>query len=86
MDLQILIGLLFTISPIFELRAGLPIVIEYVVRNGLPVWPYFLLVVTVNILMIFVIFLFFDFLHETFMRVKWYRVAIGRVLRRLWWW
>jgi uncharacterized membrane protein len=83
MDLQILIGLLFTISPIFELRAGLPIVIEYVVRNGLPVWPYFLLVVTVNILMIFVIFLFFDFLHETFMRVKWYRVAIGRVLRRL---
>jgi len=83
MNVQILIGLLFTISPVFELRAGLPIVIEYVVRNGLPIWPYFLLVLVVNILMIFVIFLFFDFLHEVFMRIKWYRVVIGRVLRRL---
>ena len=83
MDIQILIGLLFTISPVFELRAGLPIIIEYVLRNGLPIWPYFLLVLVVNILMIFVIFLFFDFLHDVFMRIKWYRVVVGRVLNRL---
>ncbi|MBT7102221.1 small multi-drug export protein [archaeon] len=83
MDIQILIGLLFTISPIFELRAGLPIVIEYVMRNGLSVWPYFLLVLVVNILMIFVIFLFFDFLHDLLMRIKWYRVVVGRILNRI---
>lgn len=83
MNIQILIGLLFTISPVFELRAGLPIIIEYVMRNGLVIWPYFLLVLVVNILMIFVIFFFFDFLHETFMRIKWYRSVVGRVLKRL---
>ena len=83
MDIQILIGLLFTISPVFELRAGLPIIIEYVLRNGLPIWPYFLLVLVVNILMIFVIFLFFDFVHEALMGIRWYRAVVGRVLRRL---
>ena len=83
MEFQILIGLLFTISPIFELRAGLPIIIEYVIRNGLSIWPYFLLVIFVNILMIFVIFLFFDFIHGAFMRIKWYRVVVGRILNRL---
>lgn len=83
MDLQILIGLLFTISPIFELRVGLPIVIEYVMRNGLPIWPYFLLVLIVNIAMIFVIFLFFDFLHDLFMEFRLYRAVVGRALVRL---
>ena len=83
MDIQVLIGLLFTIAPIFELRAGLPIIVEYAVRSGLSVWPYFLLVLVVNILMIFVIFLFFDFLHDLFMRTRWYRAVVGRVLSRI---
>ena len=83
MNIQILIGLLFTISPIFELRAGLPIVVEYAVRNGFSVWPYFLLVLIVNILMIFVIFLFFDFLHGLFMKIRWYKAVVGRILDRL---
>ena len=83
MDLQILIGLLFTISPIFELRVGLPIVVEYAMRNGLAIWPYFLLVLIVNIFMIFVIFLFFDFLHDLLMKTKWYRAVVGKILERL---
>jgi uncharacterized membrane protein len=83
MNVQVLVGLLFTISPVFELRAGLPIIIEYVLRNGLPIWPYFLLVLVVNILMIYVIFLFFDFVHGALMRIRWYRVVVGSVLKRL---
>ena len=83
MDVQILIGLLLTVSPVFELRAGLPIVIEYVVRNNLPVLPYFLLVLALNILVVFLIFLFFDFMHEALMNWKWYRKVIGRVLNRI---
>lgn len=83
MDIQILIGLLLTVSPIFELRAGLPIVIEYVVRNNLPVLPYFLLVLALNICVIFLIFVFFDFVHGALMKWKWYRKVIGRVLNRI---
>ena len=83
MDIQILIGLLLTISPVFELRGGLPIVVEYAVRNGVSVWPYFLLVLALNIGVIFLIFLFFDFVHGVLMRLRWYRKVVGGVLRRL---
>jgi len=40
-------------------------------------------VLILNILLIFLIFMFFDFLHEMFMRSRWYRAVVGRVLKRL---
>ena len=83
MDIQILIGFLLTVSPVFELRGGLPIIVEYAVRNGVSVWPYFLMVLVLNILVIFLLFLFLDYLHETFMKTKWYSAVIGRILKRL---
>jgi uncharacterized membrane protein len=64
MEPQILIGLIFTILPITELRVGLPIIIEYLTREGISIWPYFFLVLLVNIAIVPVIFLFLDFLHE----------------------
>ena len=83
MDPQILLGLLLTILPVFELRGGLPIIVEYTLRNGIPIWPYFLIVLILNISVIFLIFMFFDFLHENFMNWKVYRRAIGTILTRL---
>ena len=83
MDLQILIGLLLTVLPFIELRGGLPVIVEYTVRNGLSVWPYFFIVLVLNVLVILLIFLFFDLLHGLFMRMRWYRKAIGKVLSRL---
>ena len=82
MDVQILIGLLVTVLPVFELRGGLPIIIEYAVRNGVSVWPYFFLVLILNIAVIFLVFLFFDFLHGMFMELRWYRKVVGGILRR----
>lgn len=83
MDTQILIGLLLTILPIFELRGGLPIIMEYAVRNGLSICPYFLLILFLNIIVIIFIFIFLDFLHESFMKIRWYRRVIKRVLNRI---
>jgi uncharacterized membrane protein len=83
MDSQILIGLLLTMLPIFELRGGLPIIVEYCVRNGIAVWPYFLIVVFLNTLVILLIFVFFDFIHETFLRLEWYRRFIGWKIEKL---
>jgi hypothetical protein len=48
MNLQILIGLILTILPVSELRGGLPVIVEYVVRKNLSVWPYFVLVLILN--------------------------------------
>src|SRR3989344_8295998 len=80
MDYQIFIGLLLTVLPFFELRGGLPVIIDYVLKNNLSIWPYFLLVLILNILVIFIIFLFLDFLHESFMKFRWYRKVIGKFL------
>lgn len=82
-DVQILIGLLLSVLPVFELRGGLPVIVEYAVRNGVSVWPYFLMVLILNMLVILLIFMFFDFFHDIFMRVKWYRSVVGSVLRRV---
>lgn len=83
MDIQILIGLLLTVLPVFELRGGLPIIIEYVIKNNLSILPYFLLVLALNISVIFFIFLFLDFLHNVFMKWRWYAKIIGRILNRI---
>lgn len=83
-DLQILIGLLLSILPVFELRGGLPIVLEHVVRNGLNVWPYFILVLILNILIIFFIFFFLDNLHLWFYdNWKFYKKWFDKYLRAL---
>ena len=83
MDIQILMGFLLTLLPVFELRGGLPIIVEYVVRNNLSIWPYFFVVLILNVLVIFLIFMFFDFVHEALMNIKWYRKVIGHVLNRI---
>ena len=83
MELQILIGLLLTVLPFIELRGGLPVIVEYTTRNGLSVWPYFFIVLVLNILVILLIFMFFDLLHKVFMSMGWYIKAIGKILSRL---
>ena len=82
-DTQVLVGFLLTILPVSELRGGLPVIIEYAVRNGLSIWPYFLIVLVLNVLVILLIFMFFDFVHGVLMRLEWYRAVMGRILKRL---
>jgi len=83
MNTQILIGLLLTILPVSELRGGLPVIAEYTIRNGLSIWPYFLMVLVLNILIILVVFLFLDSLHKLLMKIGIYRKIIGKVLNHL---
>ena len=82
-DTQVLLGLLLTVLPVFELRGGLPVIVEWATRNNVSVWPWFVLVVILNILVIFVIFAFLDFLHGSFMRVGVYRKFIGWYLKKI---
>jgi uncharacterized membrane protein len=52
-------------------------------KYGVSVWPYFLVVLILNILVIFFIFFFLDFLHKEFMRLKIYKKIIARILNRI---
>ncbi|MAH43476.1 ligand-binding protein SH3 [archaeon] len=83
MDFQIIIGLLLTILPIFELRGGLPVIVEYAVRNNVSIWPWFILVLILNIFIIFFIFWFLDTLHERLMNTRFYRKIMDRYLSKI---
>jgi len=83
MDAQILIGLLLTVLPVSELRGGLPVIVEYVTRHGLSVWPWFVIVLILNVLVIFFVFAFLDFLHHRFMGNRFYRRFMDRHLERI---
>ncbi|MGC9309155.1 MAG: COG2426 family protein [Candidatus Nanoarchaeia archaeon] len=80
--IQILIGLLLTITPVFELRAGLPIIVEYAIRHQMPILPLFLLVLILNILIIFFIFFLLDVLHDSLMKIKAYRYFMNYYMKR----
>jgi uncharacterized membrane protein len=83
MDFQLILGLILTLLPISELRGGLPIIVEYCVRNGISVWPYFIIVLILNIFIIFFIFLFLDTLHGALLHWSFYRKIVGRIIKRL---
>lgn len=83
MDNQVLLGLLFTILPITELRVGLPIIVDYCMKNSVSIAPYFALVVLANILVIFLIYVFLDFVHRYLLYLKWYSKLFGRIVDRI---
>ena len=83
MDFQIIIGLLLTILPVFELRGGLPVIVEYTVRNNVSIWPWFLFVLILNIFIIFFIFWFLDTLHGRFMNIRFYKNFMDVYLNKI---
>jgi uncharacterized membrane protein len=83
MDLQILLGLLLTITPVIELRGGLPIVVEWSLRNNVSVTPYFFMILFLNIILIFFIFFFLDFIHEKLLWSKMYRKSSEPIFQKI---
>lgn len=82
MNLEILIAILLTIAPITELRVGLPIVVNYCLKNNLSIWPFFFLIVFLNILVIFFIFFFLDFLHKHFLKINFYKKIFEKIIQK----
>lgn len=83
LDTELLIGLLLTVLPITELRGGLPLIIDYVLKNSLPLWPYFLLVVFLNSVIVIFLFFFLNFLHHYFLKIPVYERLFGRFMERV---
>jgi len=84
MDTQLILGLILTLLPVVELRAGLPVVIDYCLKNGISIWPYFAVVVLLNIFLILVIFVFLDYFHKHFLKIRMYRKIVERFINRIW--
>ncbi len=76
-------GLLLTILPISELRIGLPLVVDYALRNNISLLPLFILVLMLNLLVIFFVFFFLDYLHKHLLKIKAYRKGFDFYLEKL---
>ncbi len=86
MDLRLIYSIILSMLPIVELRGGLPLAIIYANEHGIPILSVFLLIVAANILVIFLIFYFFDHIHHLLLKNKFYNKFfesyIGRVRKK----
>ena len=82
MDGQLWWGFLLSFLPGTELRFGLPLVVHWALENGVSYWPYFVIVILINMLTIPVVFLFMDFLHHHLMEWKLYHKTFGRFVEK----
>lgn len=70
---MILWTILLSILPVSELRGGM----SYAILNGMnPISAFFISVLS-NIFIVFFIFFFLDFIHDSFMKLKFYRRIFG---------
>jgi uncharacterized membrane protein len=83
MDYQLILGLILTILPLSELRGGLPVILDYCLRNGLNIWPFFGLVILLNLAVIFFIYLFLDYIHKYLMYWKFYSRLFNKIIDKL---
>ncbi len=76
---QIILGVLLSMTPVFELRGGIPLMMASGVNNYLA----FVLAVASNIIVIPVIFFFLDYLHHHFMKIGFYKNIFEKWLDRV---
>lgn len=69
---QLILGIILTLTPLSELRIGLPLALIYAKNNFIPLFPVFLLILFLNLLLVFFIFLFLDHIHNIFRRIPVY--------------
>jgi len=69
-----LFAIILSILPLSELRGAIP----YAVLSGINPLTAFLITVIPNILIIFVILFFFDYLHKHFYKINYYRLLFDK--------
>jgi len=80
---KLILAILLTFAPAFELRAGIPMAIVYAQENTLPLLPIIMLIILINILLIFLIYSFLDYFHHKLIEIKWYRKSFEFYFKRI---
>ncbi len=74
----ILFGIIFSVLPFFELRAGLPLLYA----GGSPLWLAFLISSGLSLLAFPFVYLFFNYLHQHFIKFRHYELWFHRIEER----
>lgn len=80
---QLILAIILSILPISELRGGMPVAISYALKNSIQIFPIFLLIVFSNILAVFVVFFFLDFLNDKLLKIRVYKKFFDFYLERI---
>ncbi|MCR4284478.1 MAG: small multi-drug export protein [archaeon] len=84
MNPSLFLGLLFSVLPVIEIRGGIPLIVNYGIRHGIHIWPYIILALILNILIVPIIFILLDFFHKLLVDSRFYKHLKGRAsLRRV---
>jgi uncharacterized membrane protein len=78
MNSSLIKTIFLSISPISELRGGIP----YALANGYSIKTAFIVCVLANIAIVLFLFLFLNFLHNLFLNFVWYKKSFGFFLKR----
>ena len=76
--IEYIISILLSMAPFSELRGG----IAYGLAAGGDLFWIVLLCILANILAIFIVFFFLDYVNELFMRFSWYKLIFDKFLLR----
>lgn len=79
---KLIYAIILTLMPVTELRVGLPLAISYAVENNIPIFLIFLLILSLNILLIFLVFYFLDKINSYLLRWKFYKKLFEKFLKR----
>jgi len=74
----LLLVILLSVLPLSELRGAIP----FAILSGIDPITAFLLAVIPNILVVFIVFLFLDYLHKYFYTIKYYRLLFDKYVVR----
>ena len=73
---SLVISFFLSLTPVGELRAGLP----FALVSGVPVWLAYFVCITANILVFPLLFFFLEFVHKRFLRHDHYRSAFDKYM------
>lgn len=83
MHLQLFIGFLLALSPISEIRGALFVLVDFYLKHGGNLFLYFTIAWVLNCLVVLLVWLFFDYLHEHFMRMGFYKKRVDRYIESI---
>ncbi len=81
--MSFILSIIFTLLPITELRVGLPLALVNASKNNIPLGPTFILILLLNVLLIFFVFFFLDYLHNFLMKIYIYEKLFSKYLIHL---
>lgn len=70
---KLVLAIALTIAPVTELRIGLPLAVNYALGEDVSICWVFGMILLINLITIFFIFLFLDYAHKTFLKLGIYR-------------